>query len=237
MLQDMIIFVSWARDRTQHSHVTLRTMPRLSQAVFLPLLSFTLQISALPISSSPTETQDRVKGWSKEAIFALLGIFTAIACFLIGLAWSRLRKRLHCCLERKYTDTQRYLTNWRNHQAVAKFYLGRGCLNEKGKSMVGDAIENKQRSGFRINTTYSLKFGEEDFDSWSCTQEMTFAKRTELKEHGVKAREQWRKSKEQQHRVHGAIQVWITNIFSSSHSFFFIHRILSPTQVTPPTQD
>jgi hypothetical protein len=106
MLQDMIILVSRARDRTQHSHVTLRTMPRLSQAVFLPLLSFTLQISALPIPASPTETQGRLKGWSKEAIFALLGVFTAIACFLIGLAWPRLRKRLQCCMKRKYAHTQ-----------------------------------------------------------------------------------------------------------------------------------
>ncbi|KAF2850907.1 hypothetical protein T440DRAFT_468047 [Plenodomus tracheiphilus IPT5] len=30
-------------------------------------------------------------GWSKEAILALVGVITAIACFLIGLAWPYIR--------------------------------------------------------------------------------------------------------------------------------------------------
>jgi hypothetical protein len=34
------------------------------------------------------------KAWSKEAILTLIGLCTAIACFIIGLAWPRLRQLL-----------------------------------------------------------------------------------------------------------------------------------------------
>jgi hypothetical protein len=34
------------------------------------------------------------KSWSKEAIISLLGVFAAMSCFVIGLAWPRLSRSI-----------------------------------------------------------------------------------------------------------------------------------------------
>jgi hypothetical protein len=45
----------------------------------------------------PLDTQNDISHaniWSKEAILTLVGVCTAVACFIIGLAWPRLRRWL-----------------------------------------------------------------------------------------------------------------------------------------------
>jgi hypothetical protein len=104
-------FDTRTKNRSQPRYMSLCTMLHLFHAIFLPLLSLSLQVSAVSIPATPPEAQDKAKGWSKEAIFALLGVFTAIICFFIGLAWSRLRKRLNCCVKCTCANSQTTLMN------------------------------------------------------------------------------------------------------------------------------
>lgn len=46
----------------------------------------------LPTTNDDTTTASQSSGWSREAVLTLVGICTAILCFLIGLGSRRMRK-------------------------------------------------------------------------------------------------------------------------------------------------
>jgi hypothetical protein len=61
--------------------------------LLLTLLLYTT--TAIPLSSKGSSIdQPKSSGWSKEAIFGLVALLTAIGCFVLGLAWPRLREWL-----------------------------------------------------------------------------------------------------------------------------------------------
>ena len=43
----------------------------------------------LPVASASVQDD---KSWSKEAIITLVGVFAAVSCFIIGLAWPRMSR-------------------------------------------------------------------------------------------------------------------------------------------------
>jgi hypothetical protein len=81
------------------SHVLSLTM--ISHYAIFTLFAYSTYIAiASPISSSaspetlpgiPTPSQS-TKSWSKEAIITLVGVFAAVSCFIIGLAWPKISR-------------------------------------------------------------------------------------------------------------------------------------------------
>lgn len=63
-------------------------------------------VTALPrpetLPNDAQSQQNKSGSWSKEAILTLLGVGTAIICFVIGLAWPKLRRSLSTCMNRKF---------------------------------------------------------------------------------------------------------------------------------------
>jgi hypothetical protein len=60
--------------------------------VLLPIL-FARCSYTLPTNTPDTENANdhNPDNWSREAILTLVGVCTAVACFIVGLAWPRLR--------------------------------------------------------------------------------------------------------------------------------------------------
>ena len=69
-----------------------RVLQLIAMALFQLLSLFLLihRTIALPVDTT-RDNNSNSNTWSKEAILTLLGVCTAIACFIIGLAWRRLR--------------------------------------------------------------------------------------------------------------------------------------------------
>ncbi|KAH4815080.1 hypothetical protein HBH63_046410 [Parastagonospora nodorum] len=67
----------------------------------------------MPVPTITGETQPPANGMSTEAVITVVGICTALACFIIGLAWPRLRTWLSCHFKKIFTrDRPTDDANW-----------------------------------------------------------------------------------------------------------------------------
>lgn len=48
------------------------------------------------------------KSWSKEAIISLVGVFAAVSCFVIGLAWPRISRWMRNAGSSEYSNLSQF---------------------------------------------------------------------------------------------------------------------------------
>jgi hypothetical protein len=96
-LHEHLIFTCPRKACVTHSLLIMMLLSRLQLLLTCTIIEHAFA-APHPYPTSPPDTwngDSTATSWSKEAKITLLGVCFALACFIVGLAWPRLRKFIH----------------------------------------------------------------------------------------------------------------------------------------------